>query len=371
MTQNFDRSNIITYGALILPFNKDEILKQNKVKNNPKTVQDFKGKLRSALKLSDDENLILGAIKHPTQTFTTLSSYMKDERAEQSGLTTIIGSKFSGIAVAQAIASGQVTTQEALDYLFMGFAPALGIQASLMGYSGLNQMKDALANGTIDVGAFISGFTRTLKGVIDLKDMLKKKNDDNSSNIIEFDLTISHSENYQSETPDRRVQSGQSLNEYVHNMPDTFQVQCALQDGKRYSVPEFRAIMKQVQLQKEVVSLVLGNDFFDNLILTEFSPSSDCSKSGFDYTLGFKKITRSDVDTSKEVTIQQAPKLLEDGDKITSVGGLNGTSKVDIGSAQFDMKQLEKETNIPLTPQTDNGKLKSMARVLQQTLTGE
>lgn len=369
MTQNFSRSNITTYGALILPFDKEKILEDNKVKNNPKTVNGFKGKLRSALKLSDDENLLIGALKHPTQTFSVLSSYMKDERAEQSGLTTVIGSKFSGIAVAQAITSGKVTTQEALDYLFMGFAPALGIQGSLMGYSGLSQMKDALAEGSIDVGAFISGFTRTLKGVVDFKDMLKKKNDSNSPNVIEFDLTISHSESYQSETPDRRVQSGQSLNEYIHNMPDTFQIQCALQDGKRYSIPEFRAILKQVQLQKDVVALVLGNDYFDNLVLTDFSPSSDCSKSGFDYTLGFKKITRSDVDTTKEVTIQQAPTTLESGDKITTVGGLSGASSTDIGSVKFDAKQLEQEMNIPITPQTDDsGYLNSTLRTLKKSM---
>lgn len=313
-------SGIPTYGALILPFDKDEIFNKNKVKNNPKSVQDFKGKLRSALNLNNNQNLLLGAIKHPTQTFSVLSSYMKDERTQMNGLTILIGSKFSGIAVAQALINGKVTSKEALDYLFMGFAPALGVTGSLLGYSGLNQIKDALAQGTIDVGAFISGFTRTLKGVIDLKDMLARKNQSLPNEVLLLDLTLSHSEQYQSETPDRRVQNGQSLNEYIHNLPETIDIQCALQEDKRYSKAEFRAIIQEIRKRKDLVTLILGNETFDNLMITNFVPNHDCTKSGMDYTMSFKRIVRNDIDTKTEVTIQKMPQpYLEQ----TTKGGLN------------------------------------------------
>lgn len=315
-------SQITTYGALVLPFDVKEFLNKNKPQVDPETQDTFKGQLRSALKLSPNENLIKGALKSPLQTFETLSQYMKDERSQMNKLTTIIGSKFSGIAVAQALASGKVSSREALDYLFMGFAPALGVQGSLMGYSGLTQLKDALMNGSIDVGSFISGFTRTLKGAVDLKDMLSNKEGRLSNDIVEIDLTLSHSENYQSETPDRRVQSGQSLNEYIHNMPDTFEIQCALQEGKRYSKAEFRAIIQEVRNTKGVISLVLGEEMFDNLIITNFSPNHNCSKSGMDYTLSFKKITRSDIERT-EVIISLRPEGLEENDQngILSSGG--------------------------------------------------
>ena len=329
-----------TYGALILPFDIQKTLEENKVKNNPQTINDFKGKLRSALELSEDKNLIIGALKSPIKTFETLSEYMKDERAEISKLTTIIGSKFSGIAVAQALANGKVTSQEALDYLFMGFAPALGVTGSLFGYSGLTQLKDALSSGSIDVGSFISGFTRTLKGTTDLRDMLKKKETKTSPQILEFDLTISHSEKYQSETPDRRVQSGQSLNEFVHNMPETFSVQCALQEGKRYSKAEFRAILVYLRDIKNTVSLILGNEIFDSLILTNFEPTNDCSKSGMDYTLSFKKVNRCDIDTDTEVTLQEPPVMQSEG-KVGSLGGTNGT-----GVQTPNMKDMYNESGI-------------------------
>jgi len=337
MAQNLvsevNTKNIITYGALILPFDKDEAFKQAEVQADPEVVTEQSGAIISAIENGSQKSIIEQAVENEvngqkssiTQKIKDLATYMNDNRDKVAGIATTISSKFSGIAVAQAVMDGKVSSKEALDYLFMGFAPALGVQGSLMGYSGLSQMKDALSNGSINVGEFISGFTRTLKGAKDLADMLTKKNTQKSANIIEFDLTISHNETYQSETPDRRVQSGQSLQEYVHNMPETFDVQCALQEGKRYSKTEFRAILTYTRDCKETVQLVLGDEVFDSLILTNFNPSNECTKSGMDYTLSFKKITRSDIQTNTEVTIQPMPKQLESDVNSSSVGGLGGS----------------------------------------------
>jgi len=333
-TPQVNLSNIKTYGALILPFDKEKVFQQAEVQNNPKTVTSFKGKMISALKGAP--SAIKNAIANPVQTFRDLADYMNDNRDKISGLMNDISCKFSGIAVTQALIDGKVTSKEALDYLFMGFAPALGVQGSLMGYSGLNQMKDALSNGTINVGAFISGFTRTLKGLTDLKDTFSKKEGETGKEVLEFDLTISHNETYQSETPDRRVQSGQSLNEYVHNMPEIFTVNCALQEGKRYSKSEFRAILKYLRERKETVQLVLGDEVFDSLILTDFNPNHDCTKSGMDYTLSFKKITRSDIDTTTEVTIQKVP--IKQSDKISGSASASGSGSkgyTDLSSGDY------------------------------------
>ena len=251
-----EKDGITSYGALLLPF---EVTRE-KVLQNVKAKTSLMGKLRSGWYYAQAG--IQTAIEHPIQTFKDLAKYMTDNRDKVSGLMTTVGSKFSGVAVAQTLINGRVTSQEALDYLFMGFAPALGVQGSLMGYSGLNQLKDALFNGSINVGAFVSGFSRTLKGITDFKDMITNKKNRKSANVIEFDLTVSHSETYQSETPDRRVQNGQSLNEFIHNMSETIDVQCSLQDGRRYSKAEFRAILKYLRDRKETVQLVLGDELF-------------------------------------------------------------------------------------------------------------
>ena len=183
-----------------------------------------------------------------------------------------------------------------------------------------------------------------------------------ANNIVEFDLTLSHSENYQSETPDRRVQSGQSLNEYVHNMPETFDVQCALQEGKRYSKAEFRAIIQQVRNTKGVVSLILGDEMFDNLIITNFAPSHDCTKSGMDYTLSLKKIVRSDIDTTTEVTISDKPDMLDDDSRNASgsgsVGGL-GTSVKDVSVPNIKVPEYQ-------TPEITTTNFKSIVQRVQE-----
>lgn len=346
-TANEIRSNngITTYGALLLPFD----VTRNVVVNNPKTTTSFKNKITSAFKNAPNE--IKNAVQNPTQTFKKLAKYMTDNRDLIADKFNTIGQKFSGIAVAQTLIDGKVTSMEAIDYLFMGFAPALGVQGSLMGYSGLNQMKEALFDGSINVGGFINGFSKTLKGAKDFADMITNKQARTSANVIQFDLTISHSEQYQSETPDRRVQSGQSLNEFIHNMPETFDVQCALQEGKRYSKAEFRAILKYLRDRKDVVQLVLGDEIFDNLVLTNFAPNHDCTKSGMDYTLSFKKVYRSDIDTSKEVIVQTKPKPLEKDITKTTTGGLSSNIKTtDLPSVKSFKSELQSLT--PLSSYT-------------------
>ena len=329
--QIYTKSDITTYGAIILPFDLTATAKEAEVQTDKKETTKQEGKIKTAFKNSkvgQGFGTLANEIKQ-NKNVKVLTEYMQDKRnIDKLGAAFgVVGSKLSGIAVTQAIIDGKVTSREALDYLFMGFAPALGVQGSLMGYSGINQMKDALFNGSINVGAFVSGFRRTLKGATDLKDMLTKKDAEKSANILEFDLTISHNETYQSETPDRRVQSGQSLNEYVHNMPVTIEVQCALQENKRYSKAEFRAILEELRSRKETVQLVLGDEIFDSLILTNFNPSHDCTKSGMDYTLSFKRIIRSDILTDTEVTIQPMPKQL-----LADINSANATGSLSSGS---------------------------------------
>lgn len=367
-TTNITPSDITTYGALILPFDREEVFKQAEVQADPEEVTQSQGAIISAIENGNQKSIIEEAIENVvnepkssiTQKVKDLATYMNDNRDKISGLMNDISSKFSGIAVAQALLDGKVTSREALDYLFMGFAPALGVQGSLMGYSGLNQMKEALFDGSINVGAFISGFTRTLKGGKDLADMLTKKEAQVGANVVEFDLTISHSETYQSETPDRRVQSGQSLNEYVHNMPETIEVQCALQEGKRYSKSEFRAILEYLRNRKETVQLVLGDEIFDSLILTNFNPNHDCTKSGMDYSLSFKKIHRSDIQNNVEVNIIQIDrKKLEMN---MSSGGSSSIGGLDVGNVDTNaiVKQVKENTAAIVQPLTETSVYKSM-----------
>ena len=334
VVQDRNSYGITTYGAIVLPFTDALGTGEGDNQQYVKKADTLKGKLTTAW--NDVKSRI--DIKNPTATFKSLSEYIELNSLTISELTTgvssFVGDKLSGIAVVQSIMNGQVTSQEALDYLFLGFAPALGVTASALGYGGLTEMKDALKNGSINVGQFVNGFTTALKSAKEIKDKILGKETKTRGDVIQIDLTISHSENYTSETPDRRVQNGQSLQEFIHNLPENFDLNCALQEGKRYGKAEFREIMKVIRNRKEVVKLILGEEMFEEVVLTNFSPSSDCTKSGYDYTLSFKKVYRNDITTDKEVTIQQMPgglieKSIENSNSIgngRNVGSLTGVN---------------------------------------------
>ena len=329
MTDNLrQQEGIKTYGALLIPLEptKDD---NNTVKTNPEEVTKQEGKIKSAIKKAGS------AVKNNIQQFnqsigksvSDLVTYMKDENNSALDKIGLVGSKFSGIAITQMIIDGKVTNKSARDYLFLGFAPQLGVAGVEFGYSGLKQMKDAIANGNVNVGQFLSGFKKAVKGATDLKNKIKGNEISNLFQVIEFDLTISHTENYVSETPDRRVEDGISYSEVVHNLPETFDVQCALQDGKRYTASEFREIITNLRNSKKIVTLVLGDEQFSDLILTNFSPNTDCTKSGFDYTLSFKKINVGTIRVDAEVDIQKLPTLEGDSTKLTT-GSLSVDSSI-------------------------------------------
>ena len=283
----------MTYAKLILPYNPTD----NEVSVNPKEKQSLKGKLTSSLKKAG--SAVKNAVQNPGETMGNLGKYM------QQGQDKVLN-KFSGIAMAQLMADGKITNKDALDYMFLGALPALNQTYAALGYSGVEQMKEALANGSINVGAFVNGFSKTLKSVTDLKNKVKNIDSFQAKNVIELDITYSHQEQYLSESGDRRVQEGLTWAEFVHNLPETFTLNCGIQDGKRYTVQEFKDILKMLRNKKMPFDIEIDEELTENVILQNFAPSREGATNALEYVLEFKKVRIGTVDTV-DITIQALP----------------------------------------------------------------
>lgn len=318
-----------TYGAISLPFTPAVF---EPVVNDEQATS-LKGKLKTAFNKTKD-TVKDAFTSPPKETFEKLTTYLSDERNMEK-LKNGALAKFSGIAVAQTLISGKVETKEALDYLFLGFAPALNVTAASLGYVGLTQMKDALANGTINVGSFVNGFSTALKGVTDLKDQIQGKDTLTKGNLIEIDLTISHSETYQAETPDRRVESGNTMSETVHNLPLTIRMECAIEDGKRYTTSDLRAVFTELRNKKELVTVYLGDDTFEDMCLVNFEPNKDTTRSGFDYSLEFKQVNIGIVDF-QPVNMQPTLKTIKEDVSTTTVTTASGNASAKIKSVSAE-----------------------------------
>lgn len=282
----------MTYGFIELPFDLDELQKAQKkdAKSTTKLNANFKDAFSKA------GNAIKNSIKNPTQTLKNLGTFLNDKNVQAVGSTisntvNIATTKYSGIAIAQLLVDGKVTSKTALDYLFLGVAPALNQVGIALGYTSLGQIKRALFDGDINVGQFISGLSNTCKSIYNIATDNNVVNEVNSNKRIYFDMTLSDSSQYQSETPDRRVERGNDLSEFCHNLPPTFDVQAELQDGRRYSKEEFRGLLASLRDKMTPVTLYLGDEHFDNVILQNFSPNGQGSqKGGYEYGLQFKQI---------------------------------------------------------------------------------
>lgn len=329
------------YGFIEVPY--DLTKEEDKEKNTTKETEQkksIKDKISDAYNKADSS--IRNAIDNPTQTIKNLSNYMNGDTMKRIGGTLsntfdTVTTKYSGIALCQLLVDGKVTSKSALDYLCLGVAPALNQTGIAMGYSSLTQIKNALSNGTINVGQFISGLSNTVKSIYEIAKVDNRKEKSTQNNRIYFDMTLSDSSQYQSETPDRRVEKGNDLTEFCHNLPVTYSVNCELQDGKRYSKEEFRELFKQLRDKRVPIILYLGEEHFNQLILQEFSPNGQGSqKGGFEYTLNFKQITYGSIE---EVVLQSFAKAPS-----SNIGGSGDGSS---------------SGNTPSTPNTQKAKTSS------------
>jgi hypothetical protein len=278
----------MTYAAILLAYD----IKTEKVLPDIKIEKSIMGKISSAIKSSGR------AITHSTSMVKSLAKYMQ----------RVPYNKLNVVALTQLITTGKVSNKDALDTLFLNYATVFDKTALTMGYAGASQMKNALmATNGINVANFINGFSSTLKAATDIKNHKLTKENLKNNKLIEFDATMNDNRTYQAETPDRRVESGQSLSEYIHNMPDIFSLDCHLQNGRRHTKSEFEDLLKFVRNKKTTVTLVTGDDSQYSVVLQNFTPARTASNDGLTYNLEFKKIVVGTVElvpiTIKPITV--------------------------------------------------------------------
>jgi len=221
----------MTYAAIQIDYD----INTKKILPDMKVEQPIMGKLTSALKSSGR------ILTNSTSTIKSLARYMQ----------SVPYNKLNVVALTQLLLNGGITNKDALDTLFLNYAVVFDKLAIAQGFASASQLKTAMsATNGINVANAITGFQGTLKAITDIKNNKLNKENLKNYKLIEFDATFNDNRTYQSETPDRRVESGQSLSEYIHNMPDVFSLDCQLQDGRRYNKNEFEETLKFIRKKK-------------------------------------------------------------------------------------------------------------------------
>ena len=267
----------MTYAAIY-------IRQDNKITNTINEVQanGIKGQLTQALSSAQ----------------STLQNFDVGQMARNINLqsATEFVQKYAVGALTMVINQRPVTNQMMLDSLFNGLAPALNITAAQTGFNSIMEMKNAVQAGNINVANFMQGFSNGLQAVTDT--MTGTQDYSKYGEEIAIDLTSSFTRSYTAETPDRRVQSGQTYNEYIHNLPLTLPFSGLIKDGLRYSAQEFADKIEQIMYSKEPFTFRAGNKIFENYVFTNFQTvveSEGCIK--FDAEIKF--IESGDVEFVK------------------------------------------------------------------------
>lgn len=239
-------------------------------------------------------NKLLSGVKEGGLNFENATTVLKNTASLISENADTIANKFSGIALTQLLKDGKITNETAFNYLTQGFPKALGMTSVAMGFQSIEQLKTALKNG-LNVQQFVTSFQNFGGALSELAGFNETRKNVEGFDVIELDAVVDDSRSYSSETPDRRVESGQTYQEFIHNMPDMITLQCVLQDGRRYNGDEFEDILLNLRNRKIAINIILGDTTKESYVLTNFNPTRE-SMGGYNYSLEFKKIQVGDVE---------------------------------------------------------------------------
>lgn len=263
------------------------------------------------------------------------STVLKNTAKLISDNTDALTAKFSGIALTQLMVNGKISNETAMGYLTQGLPKALGMTSVAQGFQSVEAFKTALKNGNVNVGGVVSSLTSFGDAISSAMGFNDRKKSVEGFDVIEIDVVTDDSRSYESETPDRRVQSGQSYQEYIHNMPDTLSLSCYIQDGRNYSIVDFENIMLNLRAKKTSVNVILGDETKEGYVITSYSPRKGVTN-GLEFSLELKKINVGNIElvslnipVNKKATTQIVKsKLFTDGklEDEVSLGSVNPTS---------------------------------------------
>ena len=238
---------------------------------------------------------LMSGLKSGGLSFSNATSVLKDTASLISEGVDTVANKFSGIALTQLLTQGKITSETALGYLTQGFPQALGMSSVAMGFQSVEQLKTALkSKNGVNVQQFIKSFQNFGKALSDVASFNNTKRNIEGYQVIEIDAVTDDDRDYSAETPDRRVESGQLFNEFAHNMPDIFTLNCVLQEGRNYTSDDFEGILLDVRKRKVPIDIILGDDTRKTFIITNFHPKRTAT-SGLRYSLELKHIAVGSV----------------------------------------------------------------------------
>ena len=247
---------------------------------------------------------IVDAVKATTiqgqlkQAFNTAKNNIKnfDLKGFANNLTlegvTDFTQKYATAGLTKIINGEPITNQSMMDGLFNGFAPAIDMTAVQMGYNSVKEMQVAVKNGNINVANFMQGFSGALSTVVNNK----KQAADYSylGDEITIDMIIDIYRQNIAETPDRRVQSGQVYNEYIHILPKVLSFTGKIKDGGKYTADEYEEILNGVFESKKPFTFRAGDKVFENYVFTSFIPANNFEQS-LNFSAEIKKIEVGEI----------------------------------------------------------------------------
>ncbi len=125
-------------------------------------------------RVASTKNTLTGSLVNAHLKNINIDTYTVSKNLTLHGKTEF-AQRYAVGALTKIINKQPVTNKTMLDSLFNTYAPSLNASLEQTGYNSLMQMKDAVANGTVNPSTFLTGFSNALNAIQEEKDFLYRR----------------------------------------------------------------------------------------------------------------------------------------------------------------------------------------------------
>lgn len=192
-------------------------------------------------------------------------------------------------ALTKIINGEAITDKTMLDSLFNTYAPAFNATLEQTGYNSIQQMKDAAANGTINVSTFLSGFSNGLNAIQEERDFLLRRQ--KYGEEIPIDLVTKCDYDYELKVAEHPHTFGKDIMDYIKDLGTVDLMVSAHvknESAEVWNINDYSNKLTDAMVRKSPVVFRIGNTIYENVIIVEYHPIiTNINDISFDITLRY------------------------------------------------------------------------------------
>ncbi len=280
-------------------------------------------------RVASTKNTLTGSLVNAHLKNINIDTYTFSKNLTLQGKTEF-AQRYAVGALTKIINKQPVTNKTMLDSLFNTYAPSLNASLEQTGYNSLMQMKDAVANGTVNPSTFLTGFSNALNAIQEEKDFLYRRK--KYGKEIPIDLVTKCDYTYDLQIAKHPTPLGKDAINYIKDFGTVNIIVSAHvknETAEIWQMSDYSNKLTDAMLQKQFVVFRIGNTIYEDIIISKYKPIiTNIYDLSFDLTLQYNylfareskfnwkkgiRVVNSDIDNQRLRNLLAKPEYIGEG----------------------------------------------------------